>query len=250
MADAHQVFISYPSEYRETADAIYYELTAAGFSFWMAPGSIPLGSDYAGSITDAIENSLAMVLVFGESTTASEHCRSEIGIAHDRGIRIVPFRIEEVEPNKTLEYYLSKRQWLDAHSGPLEGHVQSLRKTLRELIQGPEPAGPADDTPGHAAVRISTPSPAKPARSRSRAGRWIVVGAALAVIAIAAVMVLWVRPWEPRVEAASIKRMAFPLPEKPSIAVLAFDNLSGDAEQEYIADSMSESIIGALSQNW
>jgi adenylate cyclase len=39
------------------------------------------------------------------------------------------------------------------------------------------------------------------------------------------------------------------LPDKPSIAVLAFQNMSGDAEQEYFADGMAEEIITALSHN-
>jgi adenylate cyclase len=39
-----------------------------------------------------------------------------------------------------------------------------------------------------------------------------------------------------------------PLPDKPSIAVLAFDNLSGDPEQEYFSDGLSEEIINALSK--
>ena len=50
-----------------------------------------------------------------------------------------------------------------------------------------------------------------------------------------------------QVEPASVEKMAFPLPEKPSIAVLAFDNMSGDPEQEYLADGISENIITALS---
>jgi adenylate cyclase len=50
-----------------------------------------------------------------------------------------------------------------------------------------------------------------------------------------------------KVEPVSIEKMAFPLPEKPSIAVLPFDNLSGDSEQDYIADGISENIINALS---
>jgi len=50
-----------------------------------------------------------------------------------------------------------------------------------------------------------------------------------------------------RVEPASVGKMAFPLPEKPSIAVLAFDNMSGDPEQDYLADGISENIITALS---
>jgi adenylate cyclase len=50
-----------------------------------------------------------------------------------------------------------------------------------------------------------------------------------------------------KVEPASVEKMAYPLPEKPSIAVLPFDNLSGDPEQDYLADGFSESIITALS---
>jgi TolB-like protein/class 3 adenylate cyclase len=41
---------------------------------------------------------------------------------------------------------------------------------------------------------------------------------------------------------------ALPLPDKPSIAVLPFENMSGDPEQEYFADGMVEDIITALSR--
>jgi TolB-like protein len=42
--------------------------------------------------------------------------------------------------------------------------------------------------------------------------------------------------------------MATYSPDEPSIAVLAFENLSGDREQEYFADGMVEDIIAALSR--
>ncbi len=57
-----------------------------------------------------------------------------------------------------------------------------------------------------------------------------------------------IREPSPDVEPASVERMAFPLPEKPSIAVLPFDNLSGDAGQGHVADGLTEDIITALSQ--
>jgi TolB-like protein/class 3 adenylate cyclase len=44
------------------------------------------------------------------------------------------------------------------------------------------------------------------------------------------------------------KSQALPLPDKPSIAVLPFQNMSGDPEQEYFADGMVEDIITALSR--
>ena len=50
---------------------------------------------------------------------------------------------------------------------------------------------------------------------------------------------------EGRVKAAGA---TLPLPDKPSIAVLAFQNLSGDPEQEYFADGMVEEITTALSR--
>ena len=44
------------------------------------------------------------------------------------------------------------------------------------------------------------------------------------------------------------KKMAFPLPDKPSVAVLPFVNMSRDPEQEFFSDGMTEEIITALSK--
>jgi len=48
-------------------------------------------------------------------------------------------------------------------------------------------------------------------------------------------------------DVASVEKMMFPLPDKPSIAVLPFVNMSRDPDQEYFADGISENIISALS---
>jgi adenylate cyclase len=57
-----------------------------------------------------------------------------------------------------------------------------------------------------------------------------------------------VTPKDKIIGVASKEKMAFPLPDKPSIAVLPFTNMSNDKEQEYFADGLAEEIINALSK--
>jgi TolB-like protein/class 3 adenylate cyclase/Flp pilus assembly protein TadD len=73
--------------------------------------------------------------------------------------------------------------------------------------------------------------------------------AALALLIVA--YVIWnyyFRMPSPQVEVASVRNMAFPLPNKPSIAVLPFTNLSGEAEQDYFTDGMTDDLITDLSK--
>jgi TolB-like protein/class 3 adenylate cyclase len=99
------------------------------------------------------------------------------------------------------------------------------------------------------------PEAAAPVAREEKAGprRW--KKPALAVVVVLLIVgggfLVWNYYQQRSTEAALIafeKEAALPLPEKPSIAVLAFKNLSGDPEQEYFSDGLSENIITRLAR--
>ena len=84
-------------------------------------------------------------------------------------------------------------------------------------------------------------------RALPASGRRFAVFAALAVLVALLAGGGWWWMSRPDFEPADPKKYAFKLPEKPSIAVLPFDNLSGDTSQDFVGDGITENIIAVLS---
>jgi|GEM_PF-2758555 len=147
---AHDVFISHSAKDKPVADAVCATLEIGGVRCWIAPRDIVPGTQWGEAIIDAISSCTVMVLVFSSNANESQQIIREVERAVSKGIPVIPFRVEDVDPNKSLEYFISAPHWLDALTPPLEKHLGQLLSTIKLLLarKGPRvETPPGKDTP-------------------------------------------------------------------------------------------------------
>jgi tetratricopeptide (TPR) repeat protein len=131
---AFEVFISHASGDAVLAQAIVQRLEAAEIQCWIAPRDIVPGTDYAQSIIEAIETVAVMVVVVSDDANRSRHVPREVERAVALDVSLVPFRIADIEPSKTLQYFLSSQHWLHALPPPVEVHIGKLVDAVAALL--------------------------------------------------------------------------------------------------------------------
>ena len=131
----------------------------------------------------------------------------------------------------------------DQVENKLEYEYENLGKHQVKNISRPIQVYRVLSYPGAAAHRV-----VQAKETLGRKWRKFAVSAAAIVVLVVALGFWLFYTHRPVIEPASVEKMAFPLPEKPSIAVLAFENLSGDPEQDYFSDGITDDIITALSK--
>src|SRR5262245_64004772 len=103
----------------------------------MAPRDVVPGADWGESIIDAIESSRIMILIFSRNADVAPQIKRKVERAVNKGVYIIPFRVDDIPPTKSLEYFISTSQWMDAFSPPLERHLDNLAKTVRAVLKSP-----------------------------------------------------------------------------------------------------------------
>src|SRR5258708_24836954 len=136
---ARDVFISYSQPDHDCAFELVARVEAEGINCWIAPRDIAPSADWAAEIMDAISSVRVMILVFSASSNLSPQVRREVERAVHKQLSVLPFRIENVLPSKSLEFFLSAQHWMHAFPPPREPHYARLCAYLKAHLAA-EPA--------------------------------------------------------------------------------------------------------------
>ena len=162
----HDVFISYSTDDKTIANAVVEKLEKTGIPCWIAPRDVIPGVEYAEAIIEAINNCKVFLLILSSASNSSSMVTREVDRAVSKGVKILPFRIDNAVLTKAMEFYLSNRHWMDASTSPFEKHLNTLVESVTKLldheysdqisIQKPEHAPIAsDETASHCVLRSS-----------------------------------------------------------------------------------------------
>lgn len=131
----YDVFISYSSIVYTEALFVYNTLTKNELACWMAPNSIPGGSNYTKEIPNAITSSEVFVLVLSSEAQNSIWVSAELETAFKKSKTIIPFAIDNCLLNDDFDFLLSRSQRINAYNrkaAAMEELVQRVKKIISQ----------------------------------------------------------------------------------------------------------------------
>jgi hypothetical protein len=235
---SHDAFISYSGRDKATADATCAALEASGVRCWIAPRDIMPGVEWGEAIIDGINQSRVLILIFSANANESPQIRREIERAVGKGLPIIPFRIQDIAPTRSLEYFIGAVHWLDALTPPLETHLRRLVDTVKALLQI-DPAPPRIVSPS-----IATVSPVSWIGSN---GRIVAVTVLTCLGLSAAVIGVW---WSVDAKAprpGGPLSLPSPAPTAPQLAKANVDPvLTGTFEHDSVIDGYNSRFVYSI----
>jgi TolB-like protein/Flp pilus assembly protein TadD len=254
------VFLSYASQDAEPAQRICEGLRAAGIEVWLDQSELRGGDAWDLKIRQQIRDCALFVPIISVNTASrlEGYFRLEWKLAVDRSHLMAaekPFLLPVVidatqESNAHVPDRFREVQWTR-----LGQHTLGFVEHVRRLLSGEQSQEPTK--------RASAPArgPATLALEKSVVPWWRDKTALLAMIAVAIVALAYLgyrlAPSKRRVEVASapapvVETSAATVaafnPPTHSIAVLPFVNLSGDKDQEYFSDGLTEELLNSLAE--
>ena len=133
----HEVFISYSSKEYPEAETVRRTLESNGISCWMAPHSIPGGSNYTREIPIAIRECQVFVLILSEKAQESHWVLKELDTAVGHGKIILPFMLKSFTLGDEFGFLLSGTQWYTAYPDA-DAELEKMIARIREITGLPK----------------------------------------------------------------------------------------------------------------
>jgi len=215
-------------------DALVAEFSRASDAVLAAVAAQQGNADRNAELTDAIIPQVRVGIALGEVVIA-DGTLTGAGVvlaqrleqlANPGGVCISAAVREAVPDRLPLDYAGLGAQDAKGFDEPVVAYTVSLKPG--EVI--PEPSPPIVE------VEVERPK------------RHRLVAVVVAFMLIVGGLLSWLQPWGPDIERADPGKMANALPDKPSITVLPFDNMSTDKEQDYFSKGVSEDISTDLTK--
>ena len=126
------VFISYSHQDREVAEQICAMLDQYGISYWIDHDGVRHGDDFKEDIVEAIIHSEVLLFISSINSNKSRNTIKEVGLAEQHNKVILPVRIDDSSYNKSLEYDLCNRHWVQLKD---TDSFEALGRQLNEDIR-------------------------------------------------------------------------------------------------------------------
>ncbi|HMH27295.1 MAG TPA: TIR domain-containing protein [Steroidobacteraceae bacterium] len=255
------VFLSYASQDAEAAQRICEGLRAAGIEVWLDQSELRGGDAWDLKIRQQIRDCALFVPIISVNTASrlEGYFRLEWKLAVDRSHLMAaekPFLLPVVvdatqESNAHVPDRFREVQWTRLLAGQ---HTPAFVEHVRRLLYGEQSQEPLQNAAA-AARRIATRGAGKPVLPwwRSKAALLTTIAVAIVILGYAwnrllpSTRVDVAAATAPAVQNSATTVAAFN-PPTHSIAVLPFVNLSGDKDQEYFSDGLTEELLNSLAE--
>lgn len=232
MAD---IFISYARADREKIEKLAAALEAEGYSVWW-DRQIESGAEFSKDIERELEAAKAVIVAWSSSANESRWVKDEANVAAEAGKLLAVTLDDGLPPIGFRQYHaLDFSGWKRDGATPV---FQELSKTVKARVAGEtvdmtEPVGLVAPTGSASVVDFSDPK---------------IWGGALAVLAV--VLMVALVAFRGGNDQTPIKTTAdeVGVDRSKSIAVLPFDDVSPEGDQEYFSDGVSEEILNVLAR--